>query len=66
MGSILHAREGSGWGGKMYNTVLYWKGFHMKRYQDNGIDLALFSPKLKILNTPEDSVNDLRREHQKF
>ena len=34
----------------------------MKGCQDDGIDLALLSRKLKILNSPEDSANDLWRE----
>lgn len=54
--------EGPGWGGVIYTVVRYWKGFRMKRGWDNGIDLALFSPTLKILNNPEDSANDPGRK----
>lgn len=50
----------SSWGQILYSAVRCREGFHVKRCQDNGIDVALSSPKLKILNIPEDSANDLQ------
>lgn len=52
--------EDPGWGQILHSAVRCWKGFHVKRCQDNGIDMVLFSFKLKILNIPEDSANDLQ------